>query len=108
MRTKGERPGAPTDVRAVPTGPTTGEVTWREPKANDDILGYTLTYTLRSIGECGPSTARPITKQSRDPHIDLDGLIPDSTYDITVTARTAGGEGPPSQLVTMRTEEARK
>jgi hypothetical protein len=40
--------------------------------------------------------------------LDLEGLLPDSTYDITVTAHTASQEGKRSKIVTVRTEEARQ
>ncbi|KAL3115899.1 hypothetical protein niasHT_007199 [Heterodera trifolii] len=105
LRTRGGAPGAPTDLRVEPTSDTEATATWKEPKADDEITGYTLTYTLRSIGECGPSSAKPIVKQSHEPRIDLDGLIPDSTYDVFVTARTTV-DGPPSKVVSVRTMEA--
>lgn len=108
LKTKGGFPGAPKDLNAEATGPESVRTTWTEPDSEDDVTGYTLTYTLRSIGECGPRTAVPIIKHTREPRLDLDGLIPDATYDIYVTARTEGGEGPKSKVVSVRTEEAGK
>lgn len=105
LKTKGGPPGAVTDLAADATGPTTVLASWSPPEADDEITGYTLVYTLRSIGECGPSSAKPITKYSREPRLELDGLIPDSTYDIYVTAHTTQ-EGPKSKVVTVRTEES--
>ncbi|VDM82623.1 unnamed protein product, partial [Strongylus vulgaris] len=48
-------PGAVTDLTAIPTGPTSIEVSWRPPiNPNGVITGYTLVYNLKSMGECGP------------------------------------------------------
>uniref|UniRef100_A0A914HBE2 Fibronectin type-III domain-containing protein n=1 Tax=Globodera rostochiensis TaxID=31243 RepID=A0A914HBE2_GLORO len=104
LHTRGGPPGAPTELHVEP-GVREATATWKEPEAEDEITGYTLTYTLRSIGECGPSSAKPIVKQSREPRIDLDGLLPDSVYDVFVTARTTV-DGPPSKVVSVRTLEA--
>ena len=106
VKTCGGPPGAPTDVKARATSPTTVLATWRAPDTDGEITGYTLTYVLRSIGECGPSSAtKPITKHSREERIELDDLVPDSTYDIYVVAHTTT-EGPKSKVVTVRTEES--
>ena len=105
LKTKGGPPGAVKDLRAEPTSPNTVLATWTPPDADDEITGYTLVYTLRSIGECGPASAKPITKHTREPQLELDGLVPDSTYDIYVTAHTTQ-EGPKSKVVTVRTEES--
>lgn len=105
LKTKGGPPGAVKDLRAEPTSPNSVLATWSPPEADDEITGYTLVYTLRSIGECGPASAKPITKYTREPQLELDGLLPDSTYDIYVTAHTTQ-EGPKSKVVTVRTEES--
>ncbi|CAI5445350.1 unnamed protein product [Caenorhabditis angaria] len=99
-------PGEVDDLRAKPTGPTTVVVTWRPPKdPNGVITGYTLTYTLKSIGECGPRSSTPIEKHVRNEKQTLEGLLPASTYEIHVTAHTSHA-GPQSRVVTVTTEEA--
>jgi hypothetical protein len=108
LRIPGVPPGAVKDLNVRPTGPDTAVATWRPPDSDDDITGYTLTYVLRSIGECGPSSAvKPITKHTTEEKIDLDGLLPDSTYDVYVVAHTTK-EGPKSKVVSFRTEEDSK
>lgn len=69
------------------------------------LSGYTLVYRLKSLGECGPRSAQPITKNTRDEKILLDGLLPDSTYDVHVTAHTSQ-TGPQSNIVIVKTQEA--
>uniref|UniRef100_A0A7E4VM27 Fibronectin type III domain protein n=1 Tax=Panagrellus redivivus TaxID=6233 RepID=A0A7E4VM27_PANRE len=99
-------PGPISDLNARPTGPTTGEVTWRPPSnPNGDITGYTLTYQLKSIGECGVRSAKPITIHSNDPRVELKELIPDATYEVSVVAHTTQ-PGAASKTVILTTEES--
>lgn len=105
IKTSGGAPLAVTDLQAHPTGSTSGEATWRTPsESNGEITGYTIVYQLKSIGECGPSTAKPITVHSKEERVDLKDLVPDAIYDIYVTAHTTQ-QGPKSKVVTFRTEE---
>lgn len=107
LKTTGGKPGKITDLKVDPTSDKTAVATWSPPPSEDEITGYDLTYTLRSIGDCGPSSGvKPITKHSREGRIDLDGLLPDSTYDVTVVAHTTVS-GDKSDVVSFRTEEAR-
>ncbi|CAB3401714.1 unnamed protein product [Caenorhabditis bovis] len=99
-------PGAIDDLKAKPTGPTTIDVTWKPPRdPNGVITGYTLVYKLKSIGECGPRSSTPIEKHVRNEHQTLEGLLPDSTYEIHVIAHTSLA-GPQSSVVTVTTDEA--
>uniref|UniRef100_A0AC34QKY1 Fibronectin type-III domain-containing protein n=1 Tax=Panagrolaimus sp. JU765 TaxID=591449 RepID=A0AC34QKY1_9BILA len=98
-------PGPITDLNAKPTGPNTGEVTWSPPdEPNGEITGYTLTYHLKSIGECGVKSAKPITVHSKEEKVELKDLIPDATYEIRVVAHTTE-PGAQSKVVTLTTEE---
>ncbi|CAJ0579194.1 unnamed protein product, partial [Mesorhabditis spiculigera] len=99
-------PGAITDLTATPDGPTTATVTWKPPQQpNGVITGYTLIYRLKSIGQCGPRSSNPIEKHVRSEEQTIDGLLPDSTYEVQVIAHTSLA-GPTSQTVTFTTEEA--
>ncbi|WKY00226.1 hypothetical protein Q1695_014798 [Nippostrongylus brasiliensis] len=99
-------PGPVTDLTATPTGPTSIEVSWRPPvDPNGVITGYTLVYNLKSMGECGPRSSTPIQKHVRSETQVLDGLLPDSTYEVHVIAHTSL-TGPQSKIVTVTTEEA--
>lgn len=99
-------PGTVTDLTATPRGPTSVVVSWRPPSnPNGVITGYTLVYNLKSIGQCGPRTSTPIEKHVRSETQTLDGLLPDSTYEIHVIAHTSLA-GPQSSIVTVTTEES--
>uniref|UniRef100_A0A914QG08 Fibronectin type-III domain-containing protein n=1 Tax=Panagrolaimus davidi TaxID=227884 RepID=A0A914QG08_9BILA len=105
IKTADGAPGAVTDLDAHPTGPTTGEVTWKAPEEpNGEITGYTLTYQLKSIGECGVRSAKPITVHSTEERVDLKDLIPDATYEVSVVAHTTE-PGAQSTTVMLKTEE---
>ncbi|KAI6240848.1 hypothetical protein M3Y99_00392200 [Aphelenchoides fujianensis] len=99
-------PGPVTNLDAKPTGPTQVVATWDEPEnPNGEITGYTITYKLKSIGECGPRTSTPFTVHSKDKRIELNDLLPDSTYEVTVVAHTTLS-GPESKPVIVKTDEA--
>lgn len=101
-------PGPVENLNAEPTGPESGKITFEPPsEPNGEITGYSITYQLKSIGECGPRAAQPFTVHSKEPHYDLTNLIPDSTYEITVVAHTTQ-PGPKSKPVLLKTEEAGK
>uniref|UniRef100_A0A914BWZ1 Fibronectin type-III domain-containing protein n=1 Tax=Acrobeloides nanus TaxID=290746 RepID=A0A914BWZ1_9BILA len=105
IKTAEDRPSAVVDLNARTTGPTTAEVTWREPdEPNGQITGYTLVYQLKSIGECGARIEKPITVHSKEERYDLKDLRPDATYEVHVIAHT-NQEGQKSKTVTFTTEE---
>ncbi|VDK38269.1 unnamed protein product [Gongylonema pulchrum] len=98
-------PSAVQDLDARPSGPEAAAISWRPPaQPNGEITGYTLVYRLKSRGECGPRSAQPITRNTLAEGILLDGLLPDSTYDVHVTAHTSQA-GPQSNIVTVTTNE---
>lgn len=66
-----------------------------------------MIYKLKSRGECGPRSSQPITRNTKDEGITLEGLLPDSTYEVYVTAHTSE-PGPQSNIITVTTDEARK
>jgi hypothetical protein len=75
-------PGAVNNLDARPTGPESGTITFDPPtEPNGEITGYSITYQLKSIGECGPRTAQPITVHSKENKLDVTNLIPDATYE---------------------------
>ncbi|KAI6201513.1 hypothetical protein M3Y96_00850200 [Aphelenchoides besseyi] len=99
-------PGPVKNVDAKPTGPNTVNVKWDEPdNPNGEITGYTITYQLKSIGECGPRSSQPFSVYSKDKQIDLKDLLPDSTYEVHVVAHTSQA-GPKSRPVIVKTDEA--
>uniref|UniRef100_A0A914W0E7 Fibronectin type-III domain-containing protein n=1 Tax=Plectus sambesii TaxID=2011161 RepID=A0A914W0E7_9BILA len=99
-------PGPVTNVEGRPTGPTSITVTWQEPKEpNGVITGYTLVYHLKSKGECPVRPGQPVQKTVRNEKQILEGLEPDSTYEIYVIAHTTLA-GPQSETITVTTEEA--
>lgn len=99
-------PGPIADLNAKAQGPDSALITWTAPaNANGVISGYTLVYRLKSRGECGPRSAQPITKNVRSEKQLLDGLLPDSTYEIYVIAHTSKA-GPQSETITVTTHEA--
>ncbi|VDN93409.1 unnamed protein product [Brugia pahangi] len=101
--------GAPStveDLDARPYGPEAASIMWRPPaQPNGQITGYTLVYKLKSRGECGPRSSQPITRNTKEEEITLEGLLPDSTYEIHVTAHTSE-PGPQSNIITVTTDEA--
>lgn len=101
-------PGPVENVNAEPLGPQAGRITFDPPKnPNGEITGYSITYQLKSIGECGPRSSQPFTVHSKTNQLDIDNLLPDSTYEITVVAHTTQ-PGPKSKPVLLRTHEAGK
>uniref|UniRef100_A0A8R1HV11 Fibronectin type-III domain-containing protein n=1 Tax=Caenorhabditis japonica TaxID=281687 RepID=A0A8R1HV11_CAEJA len=105
IKTSEGAPGQVEDLTATPKGPNKIVVRWKPPRdPNGVITGYTLTYQLKSIGECGPRSAAPIEKHAEKEELTLDGLIPDATYEIHVVAHTSHA-GPQSSVVTVTTPQ---
>jgi len=85
-------PGAPTNVKATPTGPTQATVSWTPP-ANDGG-GITL-YTVRVLVHGVPS-GQTCTATPPDTHCTVTGLVPGTTYTFAVEASNgAGGAASP-------------
>lgn len=88
-----------------PINSSSSEITWLAPvDSNGEITGYTIVYQLRSLGECGPSIAKPISVYSNKEQIYLTDLLPDVTYDVFVIAKSTQ-HGPKSKTISFRTEE---
>uniref|UniRef100_A0A915Q6K3 Fibronectin type-III domain-containing protein n=1 Tax=Setaria digitata TaxID=48799 RepID=A0A915Q6K3_9BILA len=99
-------PSAVEDLDAHPSGPEAASIIWRPPsQPNGQITGYTLVYRLKSRGECGPRSAQPITINTQEEESTVEGLLPDSTYEVHVTAHTSQ-PGPQSNIITVTTDEA--
>ncbi|KAK0418386.1 hypothetical protein QR680_013533 [Steinernema hermaphroditum] len=106
IKTAEGAPGPVKNLDAKPLGPTRIRVYWETPdEPNGHITGYTVTYKLKSIGECGDRSSTPTTVHVQDPNAVLEGLLPDATYEIHVVAHTSQA-GPQSKTVTATTEEA--
>lgn len=101
-------PSAVENLDARPEGPEAASITWRPPaQPNGQITGYTLVYRLKSRGECGPRSSQPITRNTKEEEITVEGLLPDSTYEVHVTAHTSE-PGRQSNIITVTTDEAGK
>ncbi|XP_077306814.1 receptor-type tyrosine-protein phosphatase F isoform X10 [Lithobates pipiens] len=91
--------GFPQNLAVVGLTTSTTEVSWDPPvlaERNGKITNYTVVY--RDINS--PQDMFNIT---RDTHITLVNLKPDTTYDIKVRARTNKGPGPLSPSIQSRT-----
>lgn len=76
-------PGPVKGLEAKANGPEAGVITFQPPdNPNGEITGYTTTYQLKSIGECGPRSAQPFTVHSKNSPVEISGLIPDATYEV--------------------------
>ncbi|XP_075037786.1 receptor-type tyrosine-protein phosphatase F isoform X17 [Mixophyes fleayi] len=91
--------GFPQNLQVVGLTTSTTEVSWDPPvlsERNGKITNYTVVY--RDI-----NSPQDLTNITRDTHITLVNLKPDTTYDIKVRARTNKGTGPLSPSIQSRT-----
>ncbi|XP_031756792.1 receptor-type tyrosine-protein phosphatase F isoform X12 [Xenopus tropicalis] len=91
--------GFPQNLQVVGLTTSTTEVSWEPPvlsERNGKITNYTVVY--RDI-----NSQQDLTNVTRDTHITLVNLKPDTTYDIKVRARTNKGAGPLSPSIQSRT-----
>ncbi|KAM4641072.1 receptor-type tyrosine-protein phosphatase F isoform 3-T4 [Discoglossus pictus] len=91
--------GFPQNLQVVGLTTSTTEVSWDPPvlaERNGKITNYTVVY--RDI-----NSQQDLTNITRDTHITLVNLKPDTTYDIKVRARTSKGAGPLSPSIQSRT-----
>ncbi|XP_068726145.1 protein sidekick-1-like [Montipora capricornis] len=103
VRTDEDKPGAPpTNVTGHNTSSTTILVEWDKvsvEKQHGEIIGYTVIYWR--------------TKDAKEEeHVEkleatLRGLVKYTDYNIEVLASTIKGRGPPSRLITVRTDQDR-
>uniref|UniRef100_A0AC35UE32 Protein-tyrosine-phosphatase n=1 Tax=Rhabditophanes sp. KR3021 TaxID=114890 RepID=A0AC35UE32_9BILA len=105
IKTSEGAPGPVSGLKARPLGPNSIKVTWTAPvNPNGVISGYTVTYQLKSLGECGEKNSKPITVNTNDPSTVLKDLLPDATYSIAVTPHTSL-PGEESEAILVTTEE---
>ncbi|XP_072275425.1 receptor-type tyrosine-protein phosphatase F isoform X9 [Pyxicephalus adspersus] len=91
--------GFPQNLQVVGLTTSTTEVSWDPPvlaERNGKITNYTVVY--RDI-----NSPQDLFNVTRDTHITLVNLKPDTTYDIKVRARTSKGPGPLSPSIQSRT-----
>ncbi|MEH1167745.1 putative Ig domain-containing protein [Micromonospora sp. CPCC 205539] len=83
-------PGAPT-ITAASAGDSSATLTWTAPNANSSpITSYVVTPYIGGVAQTPQTFASAATTQT------VTGLTPGTAYTFTVTARNAGGAGPPS------------
>ncbi|MEU8083038.1 putative Ig domain-containing protein [Micromonospora sp. NPDC049101] len=83
-------PGAPT-ITAASAGDSSATLTWTAPNANSSpITSYVITPYIGGVAQTPQTFASAATTQT------VTGLTPGTAYTFTVTARNAGGAGPPS------------
>ncbi|KAM3914325.1 receptor-type tyrosine-protein phosphatase F isoform 7-T7 [Leptodactylus fuscus] len=91
--------GFPQNLQVVGLTTSTTELSWDPPvlsERNGKITNYTVVY--RDI-----NSPQDLINVTRDTHITLVNLKPDTTYDIKVRARTSKGLGPLSPSIQSRT-----
>ncbi|XP_075688765.1 receptor-type tyrosine-protein phosphatase F isoform X9 [Rhinoderma darwinii] len=91
--------GFPQNLQVVGLTTSTTELSWDPPvlsERNGKITNYTVVY--RDI-----NSPQDLINVTKDTHITLVNLKPDTTYDIKVRARTSKGLGPLSPSIQSRT-----
>ena len=93
--------GAPESFTAVSTGVTTVSLAWQLPRPehrNGIIIGYTVSLSSVSSAE-----TRRVT--TTDTNLTVTSLSPYTIYECVVAAYTSIGDGPPSSIILVRTDE---
>ena len=101
-----EPDGAPQNVKGQNTSSTSISVSWETVRAdlqNGIITGYNITYQSQTENDNGVVEAGP-----NDLQANLTGLKEFVKYNISVVAFTAKGDGPPSNIIVVRTDEDSK
>ena len=101
-----EPDGAPQNVKGQNTSSTSISVSWEAVQAdlqNGIITGYNITYQSQTENDTGVVEAGP-----NDFQANLTGLKKFVKYNISVVAFTAKGDGPPSIIVVVTTDEDSK
>lgn len=91
--------GFPLNLRVTGLTQSSTQLTWDPPllaERNGKIVHYLVVY--RDI-----NTQQDNTSRTTDTHMTIEGLNPDTTYDIRVQAFTSKGEGPLSPSIQSRT-----
>ncbi|XP_078264460.1 protein tyrosine phosphatase receptor type Fa isoform X10 [Rhinoraja longicauda] len=110
VRTEEDVPSAPPrKVEAVCVNSTTIKVTWKMPVSNKhhgQIRGYQVTYVRLERGE---TRGHPVIKDvmlAEEQEASIGGLLPETTYSITVAAYTIRGDGARSKPKLVTTSGA--
>ena len=101
-----EPDGAPQNLKGQNTSSTSISVSWEALPAdlqNGIITGYNIAYQSQAENGNGVVEAGP-----NDLQTNLTGLKEFVKYNISVVAFTAKGDGPPSIIIVVRTDEDSK
>ena len=101
--------GAPRELTANSTGPTTVALSWQAPHAeeqNGRLLSYTLEYSISGSPDTAQEISVPVdSSKGGDQQRVVEGLQPYTTYQFRVRAMNEVGAGPFSNPVVIITQE---
>ena len=101
--------GAPRELTANSTGPTTVALSWQAPhmvEQNGRLLSYILEYSIRRSPDAAQETSVPVdSSEGGNQQWVLEGLQPYTTYQFRVKAVNVVGAGPFSNPVIIVTLE---
>ena len=101
--------GAPREVTANVTGPTTVALSWQAPhmdEHNGRLLSYTLEYSISGSPDAAQEISVPVDSSGGgNQERVVEGLQPYTTYQFRVRAVNEVGEGPFSNPVVIITPE---
>ena len=101
--------GAPRELAANSTGPTTVALSWQAPhtdEQNGRLLSYTLEYSISESPDTAQEISVPVdSSEGGDQQRVVEGLQPYTTYQFRVRAVNEVGAGPFSNPVVIITLE---
>ena len=101
--------GAPRELTANSTGPTTVALSWQAPhtdEQNGRLLSYTLEYSISESPDTAQEISVPVdSSEGGDQQRVVEGLQPYTTYQFRVRAVNEVGAGPFSNPVVIITQE---
>ena len=101
--------GAPRELTANSTGPTTVALSWQAPHTdehNGRLLSYTLEYSISESPDTAQEISVPVdSSEGGDQQRVVEGLQPHTTYQFRVRAVNEVGAGPFSNPVVIITQE---
>ena len=104
--------GAPRELTANSTGPTTVALSWQAPhmvEQNGRLLSYTLEYSIRWSADASQEISVPVdSSEGGNQQRVVEGLQPYTTYQFRVRAVNVVGAGPFSNPVVIITLEDSK
>ncbi|GAB6026762.1 Down syndrome cell adhesion molecule-like protein 1, variant 2 [Chamberlinius hualienensis] len=101
-RTREDVPGAPNDIKALVSSPTSILITWTSPKKPNGIIKKYNVY-WRFKQDTHKRSVQGTKEFSRDHVYDIQGLMENTRYDFWVTASTAVGEGESTGVISQST-----